>query len=176
MEPDNIRKAYNFDLSYPSTVPSREKQEQETKAQWEKHQWLSKAEKFASGQEAQKLAAAKKTLFDTLSQRVSDAKAEEEAEKKALWQRYEEFLNETDTKVEELYRRNLAQKEEDERRREEEARQRKARQEEEARQREARYQELLPKLETARTIEALHKLEWEFKELGSYRDLSLIHI
>ena len=181
LKPNDIRKAYHFDLSYPSTVSSREKQEQETKAQWEKHQWLSKAEKFAAGQTAQALEQAKKKLFDALHQRLSDAKAEEEAEKKALWQRYEEFLNETDTKVEELYRRNLAQKEDDERRREEEARQRKAwleeearqrkaRQEEEARQREARYQELLPKLETAKTIVALGQLADDFRKLGDYRD------
>ena len=181
LEPDDIRKAYNFDLSYPSTVPSREKQEQETKAQWENHQWLSKAEKFASGQEAQKLAAAKKPLFDTLSQRVSNAKAEEEAKKKPLRQRYEAFLIKADKEVEERYHRNLAQKEEDERRREEEARQRKARQEEEARQRkvrqeeearqrENRYQELVSKLETAKTPDALGKLSVDFEGLGGYRD------
>ncbi|MCI6433374.1 MAG: TIR domain-containing protein [Clostridiales bacterium] len=170
LEPDDIRKEYDFDLSYPSTVASRQQQYQQTKARWENHQWLSKAEKFASGQTAQALEQAKKKLIDTLTQRLSDAKAEEEAEKKALWQRYEEFLNETDTKVEELYRRNLAQKEDDERRQEEEARQRKARQEEEARQREARYQELVSKLDTARTPDALGQLAVDFRKLSSYRD------
>ncbi|MDY4754621.1 MAG: TIR domain-containing protein [Candidatus Faecousia sp.] len=170
LEPDDIRWGYRFDLFYPSTVANRQQQYQQTKARWKKHQWLSKAEKFASGQTAQALEQAKNKIFDALHQRLSDAKAEEEAGKKALWQRYEEFLNETDTKVEELYRRNLAQKEDDERRREEEARQRKAWLEEEARQREERYQELVSKLETARTPQELYKLEWEFKELGSYRD------
>ena len=77
-----IRKAYDFDLSYPSTVPGREQQYQKTKARWENHQWLSKAEKFASGQTAQALEQAKKKLIDTLTQRLSDAKAEEEAQKK----------------------------------------------------------------------------------------------
>ena len=112
-----IRKAYDFDLFYPSTVASRQQQYQQTKARWGNHQWLSKAEKFASGQTAQALEQAKKKLIDTLTQRLSDAKAEEEAEKKALWQRYEEFLLEADKEVEERYHRNLAQKEEDERRR-----------------------------------------------------------
>ena len=170
LEPDAIRKAYHFDLSYPSTVASHQQQYQQTKAQWENHQWLSKAEKFASGQTAQALEQAKKKLIGTLTQRLSDAKAEEEAEKKALWQRYEEFLNKTDTKVEERYRRNLAQKEDEERRREEEARQRKARQEEEARQREERYQELVSKLETAKTIDALGHLAADFRCLVDYRD------
>ena len=150
--PDAIRKAYHFDLSYPSTVSVRQQQYQKTKAQWENHQWLTKAEKFASDQEAQKLAAAKKTLFDALDQRLSDSRAEEEAKKKPLRQRYEAFLVEKDREIEELYRQKLAKKEAVEC------------------YRENRYQELVPKLETARTIEALHKLEWEFKELGDYRD------
>ena len=170
LEPDDIRWGYRFDLSYPSTVASRQQQYQQTKVRWGNHQWLSKAEKFASGQEAKKLEQAKKTLVDTLNQRLFDAKAEEEAKKKPLQQRYEAFLTDTDKKVEALYRQNLSRKQEDERRQEEEARQRKAHQEEEARQREARYQELLPKLETARTPDSLGQLAEEFRKLGSYRD------
>ena len=146
--PDAIRKAYHFDLSYPSTVPSREKQEQETKARWEKHQWLSKAEKFAAGQTAQALEQAKKTLFDTLDQRLSNAKSKEEAGRKAVEQRYAE----TDKKIQALYSQKLAQKEADDR------------------QREERYQELVSKLETAKTIEALEQLAVDFRKFGIYRD------
>ncbi len=151
-EPDDIRKAYHFDLSYPSAVSSRQQQYQKTKAQWENHQWLSKAEKFAPDQEAQKLEAAKKNLFDTLNRRLSDSRAEEEAQKKLLQQRYEAFLIKADKEIEERYRQKLAQKEADDR------------------QREERYQELVSRLDTARTIESLGQLAEDFRKLGDYRD------
>ena len=157
LEPDDIRKAYHFDLSYPSAVSVRQQQYQKAKAQWENHQWLSKAEKFAPDQEAQKLEAAKKNLFDTLNRRLSDSRAEEEAQKKLLQQRYEAFLIKADKEIEERYRQKLAQKEADER------------------QREERYQELVSKLETARTIEALGQLAEDFRKLGDYRD-SAAHV
>ena len=152
LEPDDIRKAYHFDLSYPSTVSVRQQQYQKAKAQWENHQWLSKAEKFASGQAKQTLEQGKKTLFDTLDQRISNAKSKEEASRKAVEQRYREFLAETDKKIQALSRQKLAQKEADDR------------------QRENRYQELVSRLDTARTIEALGQLAEDFRKLGSYRD------
>ena len=152
LEPDDIRKAYHFDLSYPSTVASRQQQYQKAKAQWENHQWLSKAEKFASGQAKQTLEQEKKTLFDNLDQRLSNSKSKEEAGRKAVEQRYKEFLVETDKKIQALYRQKLAQKEADDR------------------QRENRYQELISKLETEKTIVALGQLADDFRKLGDYRD------
>ncbi|MCI6434582.1 MAG: TIR domain-containing protein, partial [Clostridiales bacterium] len=152
LEPDDIRKAYHFDLSYPSTVSVRQQQYQKAKTQWENHQWLSKAEKFAAGQAKQTLEQGKKTLFDTLDQRLSNAKSKEKADRKAVEQRYREFLAETDKKIQALYRQKLAQKEADDR------------------QREECYQELVSKLETAKTIEALGQLAEDFRKLGSYRD------
>ena len=152
LEPDAIRKAYHFDLSYPSTVASRQQQYQKAKAQWENHQWLSKAEKFAAGQAKQTLEQGKKTLFDTLDQRLSNAKSKEETGRKAVEQRYKEFLVEADKKIQTLYRQKLAKKEADER------------------QREERYQELVSKLETARTPDALGHLAADFRCLVDYRD------
>ena len=152
LEPDDIRKAYHIDFSYPSTVSVRQQQYQKTKGQWENHQWLSKAEKFASGQAKQTLEQGKKTLFNTLDQRLSNAKSKEEAGRKAVEQRYKEFLAETDKKIQALYRQKLAQKEADDR------------------QREERYQELVSRLDTARTSDALGQLAEDFRKLGDYRD------
>ena len=152
LEPDDIRKAYHFDLSYPSTVASRQQQYQKAKAQWDNHQWLSKAEKFAAGQAKQTLEHGKKPLFDALNQRLSNAKSKEETGRKAVEQRYKEFLVEADKKIQALYRQKLAQKEADDR------------------QRENRYQELVSRLETARTPDALGHLAADFRCLVDYRD------
>ena len=58
-----IRKLYDYDLSYHSEVAQRRQQYQQEQAYWADHRQLSRAEQFATGAVAENLQKEKKTLF-----------------------------------------------------------------------------------------------------------------
>ena len=111
--PEEIRRLYGFDLSYPSDAPGRRQQYREEETYWANHKQLSRAEKFAVGAVAENLAAEKKALFAALSQRVKSAEAAEAAAKAELQERYARHLQKADQQAEKLYSDGLARREKD---------------------------------------------------------------
>lgn len=100
---DKIRKLYEFDLSYSSTVESRKQQCNDAETWWKNHKWLSRAEKFAAGESAQILQQARNDLFSALNARIAKAEqAELEAYNRKLEQ-YQTHLKQVDEDAQELF-------------------------------------------------------------------------
>jgi len=110
---DQIRKLYEFDLSYRSEAPERGRQYQSEKEYWENHKQLSKAEKFAVGAVAENLQKEKQALFSVFSERLKKAKEAEAETAAKLKMRYEEHLKQADAEAEKLYNDGFARRESD---------------------------------------------------------------
>lgn len=141
----DIRKLYDFDLSYPSEVESRQEQYKAEEAYWLNHKWLSKAEKFAAGEMAEHLQREKKALFSALSDRVKQAEATEAANLKDLQNRYAAHLAKADAEAEKLYNDGMNR-------------------------READYQKLLQIAKTSSDVAELTETAKKFAALGNYQD------
>lgn len=104
VEKDEIFNLYKFDLSYRSYVAERKEQYRNEEKFWAEHKLLSRAEKFATGAVAENLAAEKKALFVTLSDRVKQAETAEATAIEDVKKRYEEFLTLADEKATKLHK------------------------------------------------------------------------
>ena len=140
-----IRKLYDFDLSYPSEADSRREQYKAEEAYWLNHKWLSKAEKFAVGEMAEHLQREKKSLFETLAERIKSAEAAEKAARKQVEERYAQHIAHADPKAEELYQAGLKRRETD-------------------------YQDLLQIAKTSSNVVKLKETASKFAALGDYQD------
>lgn len=110
---DEIRKLYNFDLSYSSMVEPRRQQRKDTENWWKNHKWLSRAEKFATGKMAEILKQAYNDLFSTLDDRITKAEqSEKEARNKQL-ARYTEHLEQADRSARGVYEKGAELREKD---------------------------------------------------------------
>ena len=145
VEPDTIRKPYDFDMSYPSEVSGRKQQYQAEKSWWANHKLLSRAEKFGTGEVAQTLQNEKKHLFTQLSGRVKQAEAAEERAAAKLRAEYAAHIARADTQAEKLYQDGVAR-------------------------READYRNWLAKAKTENDPKALRELASRFDGLGDFRD------
>ena len=145
VEQSEIRKLYDFDLSYHSDVVERQSQYSNEESYWATHKWLSKAEKFAAGAVAENLQREKKALFAVLSDRVKKAQDAEAAASSSLEQRYAQHLRQADEKAETMFAAST-------------------------KRREADYQKLL---QIAKQSDVISKLDYaaeQFERLGNYQD------
>lgn len=93
---------YGYDLSYPSTVKGQKEIQTQVRKQIDSNRNLSRALRFAEGEEKARIEGFKKTLFEELQKKVDEAKKQEEEARNRLKQQYEAFLKETDNKVQEM--------------------------------------------------------------------------
>ena len=145
VEQSEIRKLYDFDLSYHSDVAERRQQYRNEEKYWADHKQLSRAEKFAVGAVAENLQREKKALFAVLSDRVKKAEAAEATAKQNVQARYEAYLRQADEKAEKLYNEGVTR-------------------------REKNYQELLQIAKTSSDVEELTETAKKFDAFGSYQD------
>ena len=108
-----IRKMYEFDLSYSTQVPFRKQQYKDEESYWANHKLLSKAEKFATGAVADNLQTEKKTLFSYLSDLVKKAEDAETVAREKVLQGYNAHIAQTDEEVAQLREKSLQRREKD---------------------------------------------------------------
>ena len=145
VQQNEIRKLYQFDLSYTSEVAERMHQHRDEVNFWANHKLLSRAEKFAVGAVAENFQREKKALFAALADRVKQAEAAEAAAKTDVQERYEAHLKQADQQAEALYNAGVAR-------------------------REAYYQELLGTAKQSSDIAELTNTAKKFDQLGDYQD------
>ena len=145
VEQSEIRKLYNYDLSYHSDAPERRQQYHSEENYWANHKWLSKAERFAVDSVAEHLQREKDSLLAALSDRVKKAESAETAAKQKVQERYETHLRQADEKAERLYNEGISC-------------------------REKYYQELLKIAKTSSDIKELTETAKKFEKLGDYQD------
>ena len=145
VQQDEIRKLYQFDLSYTSEVAERMHQHRDEVNFWANHKLLSRAEKFAAGAVAENFQREKKALFAALADRVKQAENAEATAKTDVQERYEAHLKQADQQAEALYNAGVAR-------------------------REAYYQELLGTAKQSSDIAELTNTAKKFDQLGDYQD------
>ena len=145
VEHSEIRKLYDYDLSYHSDVAERKQQYRSEEKYWIDHKWLSKAEKFAVGAVAEHLETEKKALFAALADRVKKAEDAEAAAKQAVQSRYEAHLKQADKQAERLYNEGISH-------------------------REKYYRELLQIAKTSSDVHELTETAKKFEKLGDFQD------
>lgn len=142
---DSIRRLYQFDLSYHSEVKERQRQYQNEEKFWTEHKWLSRAQKFASGEFAEDLARQKKRLFTALTERLKKAQGDETAEITRVQEAYARHLKQADAQAEALYQKGVEQKQQ-------------------------YYQQLLQSANDSNDVNELTKTAQKFDALGDYQD------
>ena len=145
VEQGEIRKLYDFDLSYHSDAAERKQQYKAEETYWAGHKLLSRAEKFAEGAVAENLTREKQALFAVLADRVKKAENAEAAAKKSVQTGYEAHLRQADEKAEALYNDGLAH-------------------------REKYYNSLLQTAKISSDVAELTETAKKFEKLGSYQD------
>ena len=95
---EEIRNLYRFDLSYRSAVAGCQQKSSEEEAYWKNHKLLSRAVRFAEGEETEVLRA-KERVFSALNENIKAAEREEESACQDLQARYAVHLAVTNGKV-----------------------------------------------------------------------------
>ena len=145
VEEEAIRELYDVDRSYPSEVSGRQQQYREEESWWQKHRWLSRAEKFAQGAVAQTIQDEKRKLFAKLNERIKEAREKDAKTVAQMEGSYDEFLAESDAQAGKLYRDGLSQRENE-------------------------YQSCLQRAKTEAEPGVLVELAETFDALGDFRD------
>ncbi|MGN0165151.1 MAG: TIR domain-containing protein [Lachnospiraceae bacterium] len=145
VEVEAIRKLYIFDLRYESKVSCRKQQYKDEENWWASHKFLSRAEKFAEGEDASIIQNTKKELFTLFAERVKAAEQEEAEIVEQKRKAYADHIQKIDGRAQTLYRGGLAR-------------------------RELLYRSLLEEVKKASIPDELQKLAFQFDELGDYRD------
>jgi hypothetical protein len=99
---EEIRKLYDYDLSYETTVPSCKRKYERAEVYWNNHKLLSRAEKFAKEKSA-KILRAKETIFSMLASNTGIAEKEDEAARKKLQERYAAHIAKADEEAAQLH-------------------------------------------------------------------------
>ncbi len=145
VEQEQIQKLYPFALSYPSEVAQRKEQYRSQEAFWNSHRWLSPAQKFATGAEAERLAAARNDLFSTLDRRIKEAEEAEKLAKDSLQQAYDAHLARADECAAQLHENGMKRLE-------------------------ARYQDFLRYVKDTTDAQTLRNAAKTFETMGDYKD------
>ena len=103
VEDSQIRKLYDFDLTYTSNVQGYTQRYSEEKNYWDNHKWLSKAEKFAANALAESLNAEKTAFFAWINQKIDQAKKEDEKKIQQLQEAYDAHLKQADEAAQKRY-------------------------------------------------------------------------
>ena len=104
LKESDIRSLYRYDLSYSSTLKGQQEIQNQVRQQIETNRNLSRALRFAAGDEKTRTEGFKKSLYDRLRASVDSARRQEEENRNRTKQNYEKFLKEADGKAHELNR------------------------------------------------------------------------
>ena len=87
--PDDVKKLYRFNLSYNSSVESRQAQRQEEESYWKNNRMLTRAVDFGG---AEAVNGAKQRVLGSMDARITRAQAQQDAEQEDLQKRYRAHL------------------------------------------------------------------------------------
>ena len=104
LKESEIKELYRYDLVYTSTLKGQQEIQNQVRQQIENNRSLSRALRFAAGDEKTWMEDFKKSLYDRLRANVDSARKQEEENRNRTKQNYESFLEETDRKVHEKNR------------------------------------------------------------------------
>ena len=107
-----ITPLYHCDLSYSSTLKGQQEIQTQVRQQIESNRSLSRALRFAQGDEKTRIEGFKNTLYSRLKENVEKARKQEEENRNRVKQNYEEFLKEADEKAHDLNREACAKQSE----------------------------------------------------------------
>ena len=108
-----IGKRYDRDQRYTSTLISRKQQRKEGEAAWDSNKFLARATRFAHGETADRLLAAKNDYLSALDARISQAETAQTAAEKEQQARYAEFLSKVDADMETRFKEATRQRDAD---------------------------------------------------------------
>ena len=108
LEESEIRELYRYDLSYSSCLKGQREIESQVRQQIESNRSISRALRFAAGDEKARIEEFKKSLYAKLRANVETARLEEEENRNRTKQNYEKFLKEADGKAHDLKQEALA--------------------------------------------------------------------
>jgi len=106
-----IRRLYDFDLSYHSETAGWQKQYRDEETWWQSHKQLSRAEKFASGAVAEHIGAMKQQVLGHLADRVEKAKQADAQAVAKLEEAYAAHIAGADQQAEKLHSEGLKRRE-----------------------------------------------------------------
>ena len=104
---------YSFDLTYTSKLSDRKRQTEEVKREFDKDKLFSRALRFAKGDYKKKLEEVRKSYFDALDQRVSNAEQEDYDSIENVKAAYVQHLATADEEVSRLYQVAKTKQEQD---------------------------------------------------------------
>lgn len=93
---------YRFDRSYSSTLKRQQEIQNQVRQQIESNRNLSRALRFAQGEEKNRIEGFMNTLYHALQENVEKARKQEEENRNRTKQNYEKFLKEADQKAQDL--------------------------------------------------------------------------
>ena len=140
-----IRKEYEYDLSYPTEVPSCRAWYEKENDYWSDHKLLNRAEQFADEALAESLKNAKQQATADLLKRLRAAEAEERVRKARHQEEYDAFLASRDKTVSGLHREKVGI-------------------------REKIYESCLHDVKESLDVERLEKARSNFRKFGDYKD------
>lgn len=103
-----ITPLYRCDLSYSSTLKGQQEIQTQVRQQIESNRNISRALRFATGEEKVRIEGFKNTLYSRLKENVEKARKQEEENRNRVKQNYEKFLKEADEKTHNLNREACA--------------------------------------------------------------------
>ena len=104
---------YQYDLSYTSTLKGQQEIQNQIRQQVENNRNLSRALRFAQGEEKSRIEGFRKSLYDGLQENEDKARKQEEENRKRTEQKYQAFLKEADGKAREKNREASARRTKD---------------------------------------------------------------
>ena len=104
---------YHYDLSYTSTLKGQQEIQNQIRQQVENNRNLSRALRFAQGEEKSRIEGFRKSLYDGLQANEDKARKQEEENRKRTEQKYQAFLKEADGKAREKKREASARRAKD---------------------------------------------------------------
>ncbi len=107
---DEIRKMYNYDTSFESTLQSREKQKTDVLSNLHNDKLYNRIKQYATDQLADDLASFESNLISLFDQRIADAKSSDESSVERINNEYAQFIEKTDFAAEKKYKAAMAQK------------------------------------------------------------------
>lgn len=97
-----IAPLYRYDRSYSSTVKGQQEIQNQVRQQIESNRSLSRALRFATGEEKNRMESFKNSLYAKLKENVEKARKQEEENRNRAKLNYEKFLKEADEKARDM--------------------------------------------------------------------------
>lgn len=145
LEPKEIRSQYDYEFGYYSEVACREEQKQQLLGEIANERVLNRVYQYADDEFKKQLDAGKAEITAVLDERIANAQEAADRRKNDIIKAYEEFISETDKKVEAMNAEAKNKREQD-------------------------YQALVASINTAQSLSEYEKLQTSFLELRGYKD------